>query len=218
MPSPTTTGGLLGLFPWGADPPANDPRATTPPVQSPTPSSLRAISAAGIGARRARGGASGRRVPREEGRSGEKGEAKSKGWIGRSDDASDTDTEEEGWGHATLTVSPWGTQESGLRGLLADARAGGSDGRKSPSETADEAGTRGCHGAWEKMAKNKGQRDWAEAEPLGVGGNFGGREASGVDPKTHGVGGEKGGREASRVEENPGGGGPQRGRGGRIVS
>ena len=32
MPSPSTTRGLLGHFPRGADPPANDPRVTTPPV------------------------------------------------------------------------------------------------------------------------------------------------------------------------------------------
>ena len=31
MPSPTTARGLLGNFPRGADPPANGPRATTPP-------------------------------------------------------------------------------------------------------------------------------------------------------------------------------------------
>ena len=32
MPSPTTTPGLLGIFPRGADLPATDLRATTPPV------------------------------------------------------------------------------------------------------------------------------------------------------------------------------------------
>ena len=40
---------------------------------------------------------------------------------------------------------------------------------------------------------------------MGVRRNFGGREASVVDPEIHGVGGEEGGREASGVEENPGG-------------
>ena len=42
------------------------------------------------------------------------------------------------------------------------------------------------------------------AEPCGVRGNYGGHEASRVDPKTHGTEREEGGREASRVEENPG--------------
>ena len=55
MPSPTTTRGLLGHFPRGADPPAIDRRATTPPVQSLTSSSLRAILAAGAGGRSAWG-------------------------------------------------------------------------------------------------------------------------------------------------------------------
>ena len=39
---------------------------------------------------------------------------------------------------------------------------------------------------------------------MGVGGNYGGREASGVDLDTNGVGGEEGGHEASGVMENPG--------------
>ena len=37
-----------------------------------------------------------------------------------------------------------------------------------------------------------------------MGGNCGGREASGVDPEIHGVEGEEGGHEASRVEEKTG--------------
>ena len=67
MPSPTTAQGLLGNFPRGADPPANDPRATTPPVGYPTYLSLLSILAAKAGVRSARGGASGRRGPREVG-------------------------------------------------------------------------------------------------------------------------------------------------------
>ena len=113
MLSPTTERGLLRHFPRGADPPANDPRATNPPVRSPTSLSLRAISAAGAGGWRAWGGASGRRAPREVGRGREGGEAKSKGWIGVSDNALDPATEERGWGHTLLTATPWGTQESG---------------------------------------------------------------------------------------------------------
>ena len=57
MPSPTTMRGLLGIFPRGADPRATNPRTTTLPVQSPTSSSLRAISVARAGGRSTRGGA-----------------------------------------------------------------------------------------------------------------------------------------------------------------
>ena len=62
MPSPTTTRGLLGHFPRGADPPANDRRATTLPVRSPTSLSLRVILAAGAWGRGAWVGESDRRV------------------------------------------------------------------------------------------------------------------------------------------------------------
>ena len=46
MPSPKTTRGILGHFPRGTDPPANNRRATNLPFRSPTSSSLRAILAA----------------------------------------------------------------------------------------------------------------------------------------------------------------------------
>ena len=58
------------IFPRGADPPANDPRATTLTGRSSTSSFLRLILAAGAGGRSARGGASGRKGPQEEGRGG----------------------------------------------------------------------------------------------------------------------------------------------------
>ena len=158
MPSRTTAQGLLGHFPWGADPPSNDRRATTPPVRSPTSSSLRAILAARAGGRSAWGGASGRRGPRAVGRGGEGGEAKIEGWSGGSDTTSDAETEEDDWGHTPLTASPWGTQESGARGLRGDARAGGSDGRNVTSATADEGETRGRHGARREKGGKKGGR------------------------------------------------------------
>ena len=63
--SPTTTRGLLGHFPRGADPSANDRRATTPPVRSPTSSSLWTISVAGAGGRSAWAGARSCRATRE---------------------------------------------------------------------------------------------------------------------------------------------------------
>ena len=94
-------------------------------------------------------------------RSGEGGEAESEGWSGGNDNALDTETEEEVWGHAPVTASPWGTQESGARGLRVDVRAGRSDGRKVPSATAGKAGTQGRHGAWhEQRAKKGGRRGW----------------------------------------------------------
>ena len=49
LPSPTATWGLLGRFPRGTIPPANDRCATTPPIRSPISSFLRAILAAGPG-------------------------------------------------------------------------------------------------------------------------------------------------------------------------
>ena len=103
-------------------------------------------------------GASGCRGPREVGRRGEAGEDESEGWSGGSNNASDAETEEEGWGHAPLTASPWGTQASRARGLRVDERAGGSDGRKAPSTMADEAGTPGRHGAGKEQGVKKGGR------------------------------------------------------------
>ena len=71
-----------------------------------------------------------------------------------------------------------------------DARAGGSDERKSSSATANEAGTQGRHGARQGQGEHYGGRqEKVGSEPLGVGGNKGGREASGVDLDSHGVGG-----------------------------
>ena len=70
MTPQTTTRGLLGIFPRGADPPTTDPRASTPPVRSPASSSLQAISVAKVRGRSARGGASSRKGPWEERRGG----------------------------------------------------------------------------------------------------------------------------------------------------
>ena len=95
MPSPTTARLLLGHFPRGVDPPADDRRATTLPVRSPKYSYLRAILAAGSRGRSTWGGASGPRGPREVGRGGEGGEAKSEGWSGGSNTTSDAETEED---------------------------------------------------------------------------------------------------------------------------
>ena len=54
------------------------------------------------------------------------------------------------------------------------------------------------------------KRGWHEntgGKTLGVQGNDGGREASGVAEESTRVGDEEGGREAYRVAENSGGGG-----------
>ena len=56
IPSPTTTRGLLGIFPGGADPPATNLSAPTLPVQSPTSSYLRALSVDGSRGQSTRGG------------------------------------------------------------------------------------------------------------------------------------------------------------------
>ena len=56
-----------------------------------------------------------------------------------------------------MTVSPWGTQESGAGGLQVGARAGGSDARISPFAAANKAGTWGRHGT------RPGQRGKTEA-------------------------------------------------------
>ena len=87
----------------------------------------------------------------------------------------------------TLTASPWGTQESGARGLRVDAQAGGSEGRKAPSGTANEAGTWDHHGALSLRAI------------LAAG--AGGRSA-------------RGGASGRRGPQGPAGGGEERRRGG----
>ena len=98
------------------------------------------------------------------GRGREGGEAKSEGWSSGSDATSDAETEEDGWGYTPLTVSPWGMQESGARGLWVDVKAGESNGRKVPSTTADEAYMRCRHGSMrEQGAKKEGWRGWDRA-------------------------------------------------------
>ena len=82
--------------------------------------------------------ASGRRVTREVGRGGAGGD-NSEGWSGESGSSEatlDAESEEAEEEPAPLTTSPWGTQESGARGVRGDARAGGSNGRKVTSATA----------------------------------------------------------------------------------
>ena len=85
------------------------------------------------------GGARGRRGLREVGRGGE-GEAEREGWSGESGGSnatSDVEKEEDEGRHALLMATPWGTQESGGRGIRGDARADRSDDGKGTSATAD---------------------------------------------------------------------------------
>ena len=56
----------------------------------------------------------------------------------------------------------------GAKGLRGDARAGGSNGWKVPSATADKVETQDHHGARRAQgAKKGGRRRWEGAEPLG---------------------------------------------------
>ena len=107
---------------------------------------------------------------------------------GSSEVTSDAESEEAEEEPAPLTASPWGTQESGARRLRVGVRAGGSGGRNVTSGTAKGGGMQSCHGAQKENGGKKGGRQgWEIADPWGVGGNSGGRKASGVDPDPHGV-------------------------------
>ena len=70
----------------------------------------------------------------------------SEGWSGESG-GSDATSDAESWEgeeeHSPFTASPWGTQESGGRGILVGVRASGSGGGKVTSRTADR-GRRGA--------------------------------------------------------------------------
>ena len=70
MPSPNMARGLLTHFPCSTDPPTSDQHVSPAPAQSPTSSSLRAISTAGAGEGGVRDGAGGCRVPRDGGGKG----------------------------------------------------------------------------------------------------------------------------------------------------
>ena len=163
FPSPTTTPGLLGHFPRGADPPATDRRATTPSVRPPTSLSLWAILAAGSRGRGAWARASGRRAIRKVGRGGAGGDD-SEGWSresGSNNMTSDAESEESEEKSVPLTASPRGTQESGASGLRMGARAGGSGGGKATYRTADGGETRSRHGAGKQHGGEKGgRRGW----------------------------------------------------------
>ena len=85
----------------------------------------------------------------------------SEGWSGESgisNTKSDAESEEGEEKHAPLTALPWGTQESGARGLRVGARAGGSGGGKDTSSTADGGETRSCHGEQKQNGGKKGGR------------------------------------------------------------
>ena len=74
---------------------------------------------------------------------------------------SDAESEEGKEEPALLTALPWGTQESGARGLRMGARAGRSGGGKATSGTADG----GRHGA----AMGRENKSAEKREAVGVG-------------------------------------------------
>ena len=72
--------------------------------------------------------------------------------------------------------------------------AGGGDTGKASSAAADKAGVGGRHGAkLEQRGRFAGWREHPAGESLGVRGDDGGREASGVAHESSGVGDEEGG-------------------------
>ena len=107
----------------------------------------------------------------------------------------------------TLTALPWGREESGTGGIQGDTWAGRSHKRKALSATTYNVGTHGRPGARQGRGGHEGdRREKVGAKPSGVGGNKGGRKASGVDTKPHGVGGgvdSPQGTDTPRVAEEP---------------
>ena len=94
------------------------------------------------------------------------------------------------------------TQTRGVRegGGRDDHRRAG----ESLSAAADKEGARGRHGARPgQEEKNGGRQESKGGKTLGVRGDGGGCEASGVAQESHRVGDEEGGRESSGVAENP---------------
>ena len=82
--------------------------------------------------------------------------------------------------------------------------ASGGNIRKSPYAAANEAGTRGRHGARPaQREKNGGRPESMGGKKSGVRGNDRGHEASRVAHKPPGVGDEEGGGMVSVVAENP---------------
>ena len=133
-------------------------------------------------------------------------ESESEGWSRESrgsNATSDAGTEEDEVEHALLTVLPWGTQESGARGLRGDARAGRSNGGKGTSATADGEDAGSPWGA-KRTRWGKGRPPGlGMCRPLGSGRKLSGPRGlwSGPQSPRSGMGG--GGREASGVEKTP---------------
>ena len=158
-----------GTFPTGRGPAHQQPTRDNPacPIAD-IFVPLGDIGGQGRGQGRVGGGASGRRATWEVGGggAGKAGSEGRSGEIGGVDATSDAGTEEEEGGHVLLTALPWGMQESGARALRGDARAGGSDSGKGTSGTADEEGTRGCHGGKKEQGWGKEvARDGKEQNP-----------------------------------------------------
>ena len=105
------------------------------------------------------------------------------------------------------TATAGGTHDIGAGEISEYTAAGGRDTRKATSVAADEVGAGGRHGARPGVrGRISGRLENPAGKSSVVGGEEGGREASGVACESSGVEGKEGGREASGVAENPGGG------------
>ena len=162
MPCPTMARGLLGIFQRGAGPPATDLNTTTPPVQLPTSSSLRAILADGAVGRCARAGTSGRKGPREEG--GRRG-----GEVGCNREAVGRPRGEAETGSKMTTSQGRKTEktERGRRGQDGQVSSDGDRGERHERDGLGESndaseGWRG--GSAEDSAKSETEENWMTAK------------------------------------------------------
>ena len=95
--------------------------------------------------------------------------------------------------------------------------ASGGNTRKSPSVAVDKAGSQSRHGArLANRGRSRGRRENHSNKSLGVRGEDGGHEASGVAHESPRLGDEEGGGKTSGVAENPQG--SQQGVGGGVES
>ena len=165
MPSPTTARGLLGNFLRGADPPAADQRVSPPPFQSPTSSSLRAISVAGAGGGGARGGAGGRRSLWDGRGGGRRARGINRDGRGMPRDTEETErdkakgtagTNKDTGGRPQTTENPPAQRSD--NGSGGKYRAGGSNTEESADKSADWGGeeTEECRGVGRFQKANDG--------------------------------------------------------------
>ena len=98
------------------------------------------------------------------------------------------------------TASAWGRQDSGEGEQPGDVMAVRGNTGKASSKAANGSGAWGCHGASPaQRGRSGGRRKNQAGKSLGVRGDYGGREASGVAHESPGVEDKEGGLEASGV-------------------